>query len=251
MSEIITAPIAPSTPPKLPTKSDSSQGFANIFFSVIIPVLILNKGTKYGLTPIHALMVALAFPLIFGLYSLIKEKKMNYIALLGLLNVLSSGILTVLALGGIWFAIKEAVFPLLIGVFVFISSFSDKPFFQSMFLNPTAFDVVKLWESLNTPEKKAQFSEAMKKATQGLSLSFLLSAILNFGLAFVIFKPLPDELSELEKQDLLNVQLSQMTMYSFVVIMIPILIVVSLVLYLTFKRTTKITGLKLEDLMVK
>jgi hypothetical protein len=49
----------------------------------------------------------------------------------------------------------------------------------------------------------------------------------------------------------LNVQLSQMTMYSFVVIMIPILIVVSLVLYLTFKKTTQITGLTLEDLMVK
>jgi intracellular septation protein A len=238
-------------PPRPPAKADSSQGFANIFFSVIIPVLILNKGTKYGLTPVLALVVALAFPLIFGLYSLIKEKKMNYIALLGLLNVLSSGVLTVLALGGIWFAIKEAVFPLLIGIFVYVSSFSDKPFFQSMFLNPTAFDVAKLWESLNTSEKKSQFLQTMKKATQGLSLSFLLSAILNFCLAFVIFKPLPEELTELEKQDLLNVQLSQMTMYSFVVIMIPILIVVSLVLYLTFKKTTQITGLTLEDLMVK
>lgn len=249
MSEITSE--TAKTPQRPATKPDSSQGFANIFFSVIIPVLILNKGTKYGLTPVNALMVALAFPLFFGLYSLVKERKMNYIALLGLLNVMSSGVLTVLALGGIWFAIKEAVFPLLIGLFVFISSFSNKPFFQAMFLNPTAFDVVKLWDSLNTTEKKSQFAETMKKATQGLSISFLLSAILNFCLAFVIFKPLPDELTELEKQDLLNVQLSQMTMYSFVVIMIPILIVVSLVLYLTFKKTTQITGLKLEDLMFK
>ena len=234
-----------------PTKPDSSQGFANIFFSVLIPVLILNKGSKYGLTPIQSLGIALAFPLFFGLYSLIKEKKMNYIALLGLLNVMSSGILTVLALGGIWFAIKEAVFPLLIGVFVYVSSFSPKPFFQSMFLNPAAFDVKRLWNSLDTAEKKDQFLTTMKKATQGLSISFLLSAILNFSLAFVIFKPLPDELTEIEKQDLLNTQLSQMTMYSFVVIMIPILIVVSAVLYLAFKKTTKITGLTLEDLMIK
>ncbi len=234
-----------------PTKPDSSQGFANIFFSVLIPVLILNKGSKYGLTPIQSLVIALTFPLMFGLYSLIKEKKMNYIALLGLLNVLSSGVLTVLALGGIWFAIKEAVFPLLIGVFVYFSSFTTKPFFQSMFLNPAAFDVKRLWESLDSLEKKSQFAVTMKKATQGLSLSFLLSAILNFFLAFVIFKPLPEQLTETEKQDLLNMQLSQMTMYSFVVIMIPILIVVSAVLYMAFKKTTQITGLKLEDLMVK
>jgi hypothetical protein len=73
--------------------------------------MILNKGGKVGLTPTQAFLIALAFPLFFGLYSLIKEKKMNYISVLGLINILFSGILTILALGGIWFAVKEALFP--------------------------------------------------------------------------------------------------------------------------------------------
>ncbi len=232
-------------------KPDSSQGFANILFSVLIPVIILNKGSKWGLDPIHALVIALAFPLLFGAYSFFKDHSMNYIALLGLINVASSGVLTVLALDGIWFAVKEALFPLLIGIFVFGSSFTTKPFFKSMFLNPATFDIAKLASSLDSHEKLHQFAELMKKATRGLSLSFLLSAILNFALAIYIFTPLDPALEEIKKQELLNEQLSKMTAYSFVVIMIPILIVVSAVLYFAFKKTTELTGLSLEDLILK
>lgn len=203
------------------------------------------------MTPTQALIVALAFPLLFGAYSFFKERKMNYIALLGLINVLASGVLTILALGGIWFAVKEAFFPLLIGVFVYASSFTKKPFFKSMFLNPSTFDIKRLIQALDSEEKVHRFSELMKAATKGLSFSFLLSAILNFGLAKYIFTPVDEALSELQKQELLNEQLSKMTAYSFVVIMIPILVVVSIVLFKTFKRTTEITGLTLEDLMLK
>lgn len=235
----------------LNTKPDSSQGFANILFSVLLPVIILNKGSKWGMTPTNALLLALAFPLLFGAYSFVKERKMNYIALLGLINVVASGVLTILALGGIWFAIKEAFFPLLIGVFVFASSFTKKPFFKSMFLNPATFDIQRLIQSLNTEEKVHQFSELMKTATKGLSFSFLLSAILNFGLAKYVFVPIEETLTELQKQEVLNEQLSKMTAYSFVVIMIPILVVVSVVLYQAFKKTSQITGLTLEDLMLK
>lgn len=235
----------------LNTKPDSSQGFANILFSVLLPVIILNKGSKWGMTPTNALLLALAFPLFFGAYSFFKERKMNYIALLGLINVVASGVLTILALGGIWFAVKEAFFPLLIGVFVYASSFTKKPFFKSMFLNPATFDIQRLIQSLNTEEKVHQFSELMKSATKGLSFSFLLSAILNFGLAKYVFTPIEATLTEIQKQELLNEQLSKMTAYSFIVIMIPILIVVSVVLYKAFKKTSQITGLTLEDLMLK
>jgi len=229
----------------------SENSFSNILFNIIVPVLILNKGTKFGLTPIQALLIALSFPLGFGLYSLLKEKKVNYISILGLANILVSGILTILALGGIWFALKEAAFPLLIGVFVYFSSFSKSPFFESLFMNPTAFNVTEIDNRLDTPEKENAFESLMKKSTQWLSLSFVLSAVLNFGLAYYIFKPLPDFMSETEKQDLLNQQLGQMTMYSMAVILIPMMIFVGLILYFAFKKTTQITGLSMDELFIK
>lgn len=230
--------------------SSNDNNFSNIFINIIIPVLILNKGAKLGLTAVQALLIALAFPLINGVYSLIKDKKVNFISVLGLANILFSGVLTLLALGGIWFAVKEAIFPLLIGIFVFASSRTKKPFFETMFLNPSIFQLDKLDAALDSEQKKKDFNDLIIKSTQYLSMSFLLSAALNFGLSLYIFTPLSEDLNIEQKQQMLNEQLSHMTAYSMIVILVPTLIFVGFIMYNAFKKTTALTGLKMDDLMV-
>lgn len=228
---------------------DQNNSFLNILINIIAPVIILNKGSKLlGLTPTVALCIALSFPLIYGIYSLVKEKRVNYISLLGLMNILISGVLTLLALGGIWFAIKEAIFPLLIGVFVYASSKSDSPFFKTLILNPTVFNLEKLNAELNSHDKSQNFNVLMVRSTQFLSLSFLLSAILNFLLALYIFKPISPDLQIEEKQEILNTQLSHMTAYSMFVILIPTIFVVGFILFNAFKKISQITGLSLDEL---
>ncbi|MBC7465456.1 MAG: hypothetical protein H7256_05640 [Bdellovibrio sp.] len=227
-------------------KNDS---FKNILFNIIIPVLILNKGHKYGLEPKYAVVLALSFPLFFAAKSLFETKKANFIALLGLSNVLVSGTLMLMALGGIWFAIKEAAFPLLIGIFVLISSFSTKPFFKTLFMNPATFDIALIDSRLDTDEKKTRFDLLMRHTTQLLSLSFLMSAILNFVLSLHIFTPLPEDFTDVQKQQLLNEQLGQMTLYSMGVILVPSILFLGGIMYYTFNRIFKLTGLKTDELI--
>src|SRR6476661_3851756 len=96
------------------------HGLLNLVFNILIPVLILNKGSaKIGSLP--ALIIALAFPLGFGLFDLYKKRKWNPLSILGFTNVMVTGSLAVLGLGGIWFSLKEAFFPFLIGAFVWWS----------------------------------------------------------------------------------------------------------------------------------
>lgn len=221
----------------------------HILFNILIPVVILNKGHKYGLDAKVALIIALSFPLFFTLKSLITSKKVDFISLLGLMNVLISGVLTLLALGGIWFAIKEAAFPLLIGCFVLGSSYTKAPFFQTLFLNPKTFDVEKVEARLDDEIKKQNFFELMKHLTRWLSLSFLLSATLNFLLALHIFEPLSESLTQVQKQELLNEQLSQMTLYSLGIILVPSMIFLGSLLFYAFKKIRDLTGLAAEELL--
>lgn len=232
-------------------KSNPNNSFTHILINIILPVYILNKGANWGLSPKNALFVALALPLGSGLYSIYKNKKMDFISLLGLLNILISGTLSLMALGGIWFAVKEALFPLLIGVFVLFSSFGKSPFFESLFLNPTAFDVDKIQQKITETNKEADFKALMKSSTQLLSLSFLMSAILNFLLAIKIFTPLAENLTSEEKQNILNQQLGQMTMYSMAVILVPSIIFLGAILFYTFKKLTALTGLSTNDLFLQ
>lgn len=232
-------------------KSNPNNSFTHILINIILPVYILNKGANWGLSPQNALLVALALPLCSGLYSIYKNKKMDFISLLGLLNILISGTLSLMALGGIWFAIKEALFPLLIGVFVLFSSFGQSPFFESLFLNPAAFDVDKIQQKITETNKENDFRALMKSSTQLLSLSFLMSAILNFLLALRIFTPLAENLTSEEKQNILNQQLGQMTMYSMAVILVPSIIFLGAILFYTFRKLTALTGLSTNDLFLQ
>lgn len=227
------------------------NSFSHILFNILIPVIILNKGHKIGLDPRAGVLLALSFPLFFTLKSWFFSKKINFISLLGLLNVLVSGTLTLLALGGIWFAIKEAAFPLLIGAFVLGSSWTSKPFFQTLFMNPSTFDVDKVNSRLDTDEKRTTFFQLMIKATKLLSLSFLMSAVLNFVLAIRIFTPLAETLTEAQKQELINEQLSYMTIYSLGVILLPSMIFLGALLYYTFKKIKDLTGLSADELVLK
>lgn len=227
------------------------NSFSHILFTILIPVLILNKGHKYGLDAKLSLILALAFPLFFTLKSLYQSKKIDFISLLGLLNVLISGTFTLMTLEGIWFAVKEAAFPLLIGCFVLASSFTESPFFKGLFLNPATFDVEKIEKILNTEIKIKDFAALMKNLTRWLSLSFLLSALLNFLLAIKIFSPLPDSLNEMQRQEALNEQLSQMTLYSLGVILVPSMIFLGVLLYYAFKKINELTGLSIDDLIKK
>ncbi len=225
------------------------NSFSHILYNILIPIIILNQGHKFGLNAKVSLLLALSFPLFFTLRAFIKDKKIDFISLLGLLNVLVSGIFTLMTLEGMWFAIKEAAFPLLIGSFVLGSSFTKKPFFETVFLNPTTFNVDKVEARLISPEKKNEFFLLMKLLTRWLSISFLLSSILNFGLALYVFTPLSETLTESEKQEVLNEQLSRMHLYSLGVILVPSMIFLGTLIYFAFKRINHITGLTTDELI--
>ena len=225
------------------------NSFSHILFNILIPVLILNKGHKYGLDAKVAVIVALSFPLFFSIKSLVQNKRIDFVSLLGLLNVMISGILTLLTLGGIWFAIKEAAFPILIGSFVFGSSFTKSPFFETLFLNPTTFDTKKVEERLDSEAKKNDFALLMRHLTKLLSISFVISGSLNFILALQIFTPLSDALTEVQKQELLNEQLSHMTLYSMGIILVPSMIFLASLIFYAFKKINQLTGLTTDELL--
>ncbi|WP_374030368.1 VC0807 family protein [Bdellovibrio bacteriovorus] len=128
------------------------NGLLNIVFNIVLPVLILNKLSKF-IGPFWALVLALAFPLGYGAYDLIKRKKFNAFSALGLLNVLLTGGLALLGLHGFWFAVKEAAFPALVGLFVLGSAFTKKTIHR----NPVPESRTDEGGSFRrTPERKGQ-----------------------------------------------------------------------------------------------
>ncbi|MCB0368358.1 MAG: hypothetical protein KDD45_02695 [Bdellovibrionales bacterium] len=229
-------------------KSNKQENpFLNILFNILIPIFIFNKGGKY-LTPTIALIIALAFPLIYGTYDYWRQRKTNYISILGLLNVGVTGSLALLKLEGIWFSIKEAAFPLLVGSFVFFSAYTTKPFIKTLFLNPQVLNMDLISHSIGSQSKELEFENLLRLGTKLLSLSFVLSAILNFVLAHQIFTIIDPSILGDARVQAINEQIANMTKWSFVVILLPSMIALMSILYFIIHKLKQITGLNQEQI---
>jgi hypothetical protein len=234
--------------PENKTAKKPEHNWLSLIFNVVLPVVILHKlSERLGPTP--ALLLALSFPLGYGIYDFIQRKKVNPLSLLGFLNVTVTGGLAVLGMGGMWFSLKEAFFPLLIAFFVLGSAFTKKPFIKTVFFNPQLMDLDKIYGILTERSKEADFEQHLRTSTIFLSGSFFLSAVLNFTLALRVFTELDPTLTDTQKSLILNGQIATMTQWSFLVIMVPSLLCLIFILWYLLSGIKKLTSLKIDDFM--
>ena len=196
-----------------------------------------------------ALALALSAPLIYGTWDLVRKKKINYLSILGLVNVSLTGSLAVFQMEGHWFWIKDAAFPFLIGTFVFASRWTKKPFIQTLILNPQVMNLDLIHTRIKEKSDEQSLVKVIQNSTLILSSSFFLSAILNFFLAQRIFVPIAQEIQGEQKSLVLNEQIAEMTKLTFPVIFLPSLVILAVLMYYLLGRIKKLTGLTMEEIL--
>lgn len=217
----------------------------DLIVSVILPSFILMKlsgDENLGVT--GGLMVALAFPLGWGAFELIKYKKFNFIALLGLVSVMLTGSIGLFELDNKWLAIKEASIPAIIGIAVLVSTFTPYPLVRALLFNASVMNVDMIQKKLEENNSVAIFEKKLMNATYFVAGSFAFSAVMNYVLAKWVVTSAPGTAA-------FNEELGQMTLYSYPVIAIPSMIMLMSIFYYLWRSIHKATGLSLEELMVK
>jgi len=213
----------------------------NIALNILIPTLILTKlSGEAHLGPTMAVIVALAFPIGYGVYGFIRQKKVNLLSGLGVVSVLLTGGISLLELDPKYIAIKEAAIPALIGVATLISTYTKYPLVKVFLYNDTVLNTQKISTQLDARQTASQFETTLVYASYMVAASFFVSAVLNYVLAKVIVVSQPGT-------EAFATELGKMTAYSYVVIMIPSVAVMCAAMFYLFKRITALTGLQLED----
>lgn len=215
----------------------------DLLVSIVIPSVILMKFSgESDLGPAGALVVALAFPVGWGMYELVRFGVKNYIALLGLVSVLLTGGIGLLQLDARWLAVKEAAIPALIGIVVLISARIGKPLIRVMLFNPLVLNTEKITGILRERKQEQVFEGHLKVATYLLGGTFFFSAVMNYLLATWIVTS-PSGSAEF------NEELGRMTLLSYPVIAIPSMLMMLGIFYFLWRSIHRLTGLKLEQMM--
>lgn len=229
--------VAQQSPPK--------GGFlANLLFNIIIPVLILSRlSGDDRLGPSLSIVVALAFPIGYGLWDLRASGKINPFSVIGVVSVFLTGGISLLELDPQYIAIKEAAIPAFIGIAVLVTQKTRYPLIKMLILNAQLIRVDALYAALEERGQRDRFERRLAQASLIVAGSFFVSAILNYVLARIILVSPPGttEFSE---------ELGKMTALSYPVIALPSMLILMLAIWYVFAQVKKLTGQGLDSFLV-
>lgn len=209
--------------------------------TLIIPSLILMKlSDPEDLGAVNALLAALAFPLTWGVRALLREKKLNLFAALGVVSILLTGGIGLLQLDNQWLAIKEAAIPGVLGLAVAISTYTRYPLVRVILFSPALMDVERIQHALDERGTRAVFDARLKTATWMLAGSFLFSSVMNYFLAtWIVVSP--------SGSSAFNEELGRLTLLSYPMIALPSMFIMMAALYYLARSIKALAGLTLTE----
>jgi len=212
----------------------------SILLNIVIPVIILTRfsGDEW-LGPMYGLLVALAFPLAYGIFDYSRRRTLNFIPIVGIVGILLTGGIGLLKLDPMWIAVKEGAVPLVIGIGI-LGSLKTRFSLLGALLNQV-IDSVAVNAALDARGTRPAYEKRLVNATFIVAGSFFLSAILNYVLARLVVVSQPGSTA-------FNEELGKMTALSFPVISVPAIIILTIAIIYTVVGIRRVTGMEMEQI---
>jgi hypothetical protein len=231
----------------------------NLAFNIVIPAILLTKytnlcarfhfdgiifpfnvGVSTNQAGANGLLLALLFPLAYFFYDLVIRGKRNMISILGFFGILVTGVVGIMQLPSQWIAVKDAAIPLVIGLAILISLKTKYPLIKKVFYNEEIIDTEKVNAALTERDAHAAFERVFVVSTYWMFLSFLISSVLHYFVALHFLKSaIPT-----------NEEIGQLMAWKYPFIVLPLTVIMMVIVFYIFNRIAKITGLKLEEMVI-
>lgn len=222
------------------TPIQSRSPLLEVAVTLLIPSLILMQLSRPEyLGAAGALVVALAFPIGWGLRELVTRRQFNLFAGLGIVSLLLTGGIGLLELDTRWLAVKEAAVPGVLGLIVAASALTRRPLVRVLLYSPLLIDTGRVDAALAERGNLAAFEAHLRRATWMLAGSFAFSAVMNYLLAtWIVTSPAGSAA--------FNEELGRLTLLSYPVIALPATLMMFGVLWYLARAIKGLAGLPLN-----
>ena len=225
------------------SKDKKPNPLIEIGITIVVPALILTKlSSDDRLGTVYALLLALAFPLGWGLWDGYQRRKINWMAGLGVFSTLLTGAIGLLSLDPKWLAVKEAAVPGLIGAVILASTWTRAPLIRLMVFNASLFDVDRVHRALDERGTTAAFERRLRSGTVMLSGTFFISAVANYVLTRYV-------VTSAAGTTAFNEELGRLTALSYPIIAVPCMLMMMALMWWLVRGAKSLTGLDLGEML--
>ena len=227
-----------NSPAQNSTPARRENPLVSLLFNIVIPVVILMRfSSDQWLGPVNGLLVALAFPLAYGIFDYSQRRTLNILPIVGVVGILLTGGIGLLKLDPKWIAVKEGAIPFFIGIAV-LGSLKTRFSLVSVLLNKV-IDSAAVNAALDERGTRAPYKRRLVHATFIVAASFFLSSVSNYFLARLVVVSPPGTTA-------FNEELGKMTALSFPVISVPAIIILTIAILYTVVGIRNLTGMDME-----
>ena len=239
--------------------------------NIVIPVLILEHCSEgavdmanrtadqkfWEIGPLWAMIVALGFPIVYGVWNRLKQGKFDLMSGVGLAGVLLTGVISLVVVSSTgeihrytpWlFSVKEGAVPLVMAAAVWVSSRSDSPLIRSLIYTDEVFRVVAIEQSIRERGVVDEYARLMRRMTWILAGSFLFSSLANMAVAYVLMAPVVT-LPPAEQQVAYNVAVGRIAWWGFLVIGAPLMVALGCAFANLIATLKRLTGFSQQELL--
>ncbi|MFM7533323.1 MAG: VC0807 family protein [Rubrivivax sp.] len=239
----MTPPETSPPPTAAPGRAAQGNPLLELVITVVVPAIVLMQlSSAQRLGPAGALVLALAFPIGWGLREALTRRKISPMAVLGVVSTLLTGGIGLLKVDPYWLAVKEAAVPGLIGLAVLGSNWTRWPLIRIFVFNRQIFDVERIEAALASRGTTVPFELRLRRGTLLLAGTFAFSSVMNYVLArSVVRSPAGTEA--------FNAELGRLTLLSYPVIALPSMVMMMALMWWLARGARELTGIALTDML--
>jgi len=213
-----------------------------IALTIVAPGLILMQFSgEAQLGNVGALLLALALPIGWGLWDGLRRRKLNWLAVIGVVSTLLTGGIGLLQLDTHWFAIKEGAVPALMALVIGASAWTRHPLIHALVFDAALLDVGRIERALVARGNAGAFETLLRQATLLLALTFFCSAAASYALARgLVTSPAGSEA--------FNQELGRLTLLSYPLIALPSMLLMMGLMFWLARGARRLTGIAIGEM---
>lgn len=209
-------------------------------FTIILPIIILlTLSDDSRLGPIPALLLSLSFPLGLGIWELVRSRRVDISAAIGIVSVVLTGIIGLFELSPRWLAAKEAAVPVAFALFIIGSNYTGWPIVQMLFDRTLRRDKVR--EALDANGTTTAYRQLISKTSWLWAGTMAASGVLRYFLALFIVTSDPGTKE-------FNHQLGEMTALRVPLVSVPVGILMMAMIWFMVRSTARLTHLPVREI---
>ncbi len=224
-------------------KKSQPSPLIQFIVSFAIPLIILTRfSSDSHLGPSKALLLALAFPILYEIYSIRIRRKVSMFSVLAVGGIIVTGAISLLGLSEGWLAIRRSVPYFAVTAALLISVRIKHPIVNAVL--PQVLDMEKIMAVAKKNRSLPKIEHAIQVTSHVASGIFFVIGIVSYVLTRIIIMSPTNTAG-------FNEEYARLRVLSIPIITVPLIIgIVIAITYLT-GRIEKLTDLKTEELLKK